>query len=293
MVILVVLLIIFILILITLFILHRLEVRHLCDQLEQIERGSRMDMTTNIRSKDFLHLYAKLDALFHSFYEKEQTYSQSETQLKQTISNIAHDIRTPLTSAAGYLQMLEDSTTSEKQLRYEHIIGKRLDELKDMLEELFLYTKLTSPEFTLECKSTAVFPVLSDCIVSLYHLFEEKSIEPHISFENESVCVMAAPEGLKRIFRNLLNNALMHGNGDIIISQTGTRIVFSNPAANPEAIDTTQLFERFYRADKARPKGSSGLGLAIVKELTERMDGHIQAAVINGMIEISVDFISP
>lgn len=292
MIILVVLLIIFILILLTALLFHHLELGHLYSQLELIERGSQIELTAKTRKKDFLHLYAKLNTLFGGFYQNELTYRRADTQLKQTISNIAHDIRTPLTSAAGYLQMLEDCTIGEKELRYEHIIKQRIAELKDMLEELFLYTKLTNPEFTLECRSTAVFPILSDCIVSLYHIFEEKHLEPNIEFEDESICVMATPEGLQRIFRNILMNALTHGNGNIQIRQTQRQIIFTNLVKETETIDVSQLFERFYRGDKARPKGSSGLGLAIVKELVEQMGGSISADAKNGEIVITVTFLS-
>lgn len=282
-------LLIFIIILLSgVLLLHRMELKHLLSQLEQLHAGSQMDLTAQHRDTLFLLLYKRLNYIFSSFYMKEQKYTQSQNELKQTISNLAHDIRTPLTSAAGYLQMLEDCTVSEKQQRYEQIIEKRINELKDMLEELFLYTKLTNTEFTLECKSTAVFPILSDCIVSLYHVFEEKNMEPDIQFEEEDIHVLASPESLQRVFRNLLNNALTHGNGCIKIYQHGSLFRFSNAVEHADLIDTTQIFDRFYRADKTRPKGSSGLGLSIVKELVERMDGTIEADIQNKELVITI-----
>ncbi len=263
-----------------LILLYKKEIKHMLRQLAQIETGSQIELTTAIRSKEFLLLYTKLNHLFITAQKKEQKYMGSQEQLKQTISNIAHDIRTPLTSAAGYLQMLEDCTDSEKQLRYEHIIEGRINELKDMLEELFLYTKLTSDDFSLNCRSTAVFPVLSDCILSLFHLFTEKKVEPDIQFENEHIFVLATPESLGRIFRNLIHNALIHGNGEVGIVQTGTTLIFSNRVNDPGSIDTSKMFDRFYKADAARQKGSSGLGLAIVKELVSRTGGNIEAYIV-------------
>jgi signal transduction histidine kinase len=275
-----------------LLLLYKKEIRHMLRQLELVEAGSQIELTTAIRSKEFLLLYTKLNHLFITAQKKEQKYMGAQEQLKQTISNIAHDIRTPLTSAAGYLQMLEDSTTSEKQLRYEHIIEGRINELKDMLEELFLYTKLTSDDFSLNCESTAVFPVLSDCLLSLFHLFTEKKVEPNIQFENESICVLATPESLGRIFRNLILNALIHGNGEVCILQRGTAFTFSNLVAEPDSIDTGKMFDRFYKADASRLKGTSGLGLAIVKELVTRTGGNIEAFIVNNrQLNIKITFL--
>lgn len=285
-------LIITIIILAALLILYIREVHHLKDQLDQLEAGSQVELTTNTRNRAFVQLYQKLNHIFSKSRTRERKYIRAQNQLKQSISDIAHDIRTPLTSASGYLQMLKEGTESEKQLRYETIIEKRIGELKEMLEELFLYTKLTSEEFSLDCKDTAVFPVLSDCMVSMYHVFEEKQIEPEIRFENEAVCVFAAPEVLARIFRNLINNALLHGAGGLRIVQSGTTISFINPVEEAASLDVDRLFDRFYKADKTRKRGSSGLGLAIVKELCERMGGTAEAGLTDEKeLAVSVTFL--
>lgn len=280
-----------ILILLGLLILYRREVYHLLMQLNQIDDGSSIELRSNIRKHIFLLLYGKLNRIFRTFRLKEQKYMRTQEQLKQSISNIAHDIRTPLTSALGYLQMLQDCTESDKQLRYEHIIEKRLDELKYMLEELFLYTTLASDDNSPDCRSTAVFPVLSDCMVGLYQVFEEKQIEPDIRFEDENIAVMATPEILGRLFRNLISNALLHGNGGLSIVQNGSVLTFTNPVKTADTIDTARLFARFYKADPSRRAGSSGLGLAIVKELVQKTGGSVNASIEDGrMLRIKIAF---
>lgn len=291
MVLLVIVLCIIVMFLISVIILYRREMRDLLWQLEEHERGSRIELTTSVRNKEFLILNKRLNLIFETARLKEKKYASAQKQLKQTISNIAHDIRTPLTSVAGYLQMLEECTVQEKQLRYEHIIGKRIEELRNMLEELFLYTKLISEEFRLECNSVAAFPVLSECMIGLYHVFEEKGTEPEIRFEEEEICVMATSESLGRIFRNLISNALLHGDGGLRVVQKENAFIFTNYVTNVQSVDTDRIFERFYKADKSRGKGSSGLGLAIVKELVERMGGSIVASVHeSGELEITVRF---
>ncbi|MDC7287026.1 HAMP domain-containing histidine kinase [Blautia schinkii] len=278
-----------IVILAVLLILYIREVRHLIRQLELLEAGSHIELTTNTGSRVFVVLYQKLNHIFSTVRSRENQHLRAQKQLKQSVSDLAHDIRTPLTSASGYLQMLEDCTESEKQLRYEQIIEKRIAELKDMLEELFLYTKLTSEDFSPELQSTAVFPVLSDCMIGLYHVFEEKQIEPEIMFENEEICVTATPEILGRIFRNLINNALLHGAGGLRVIQEGGSIAFMNLVNNADGIEADRIFERFYKADSTRKKGSSGLGLSIVKELCLRIGGTAEAELVNGnMLKITV-----
>lgn len=274
-----------------LLLLYTKEVRHLVRQLEMLEAGSHIELTTKTGTRAFVALYQKLNHIFATVRSRENQYLRSQKQLKQSVSDLAHDIRTPLTSASGYLQMLEDCTISEKQLRYEQIIEKRIAELKDMLEELFLYTKLTSEDFSPDLQSTAVFPILSDCMLGLYHVFEEKHIEPEIVFANEEICVNATPEILGRIFRNLINNALLHGAGGLRIVQEGGSITFSNPINDADSIEADKIFERFYKADHTRRKGSSGLGLSIVKELCQRIGGTAEAKVVNGnTLDITVTF---
>lgn len=272
--------IIIICILLSLNQLYKQEIRHLLQQLEQVENGSQIELTVkNIRSQEFLELYRKLNEMADVSHKKELKYKRAQNQLKQTISNMAHDIRTPLTSAAGYLQMLTESSISEKRIRYESIIQKRIEELKDMLEELFLYTKLTSDDFTLDCRSTSVFPILSDCLLSFYHMFEEKEIVPDIQFEDETICILATHESLERIFRNLIHNALLHGDGGFSVVQKGTAFTFTNRIEKDKVIDTDKMFDRFYKADHSRKRGSSGLGLSIVKELVTCTGGKIEAGI--------------
>lgn len=278
------------LILLLMLLSYRQEIIRLTKQLDAIEKGSQIELSASIRTKDIQKLYKKLESLLVSFRESRLQHERSQKQLKKTISNIAHDIRTPLTSAAGYLQMLEDCENPETQKRYTAIIQSRLSELKEMLEELFLYTKLTNDDFTLECSPTPVFPVLCDCMVGLYHIFDEQGIEPDVRFDDEALSILASPESLGRIFRNLINNALLHGSGGLKISQHENVITFINPVDDPSTIDPDQIFQRFYKADTSRKRGSSGLGLAIVNELMKRMGGNASVQVTDNNFVMTLTF---
>lgn len=269
---------------------YKMEIRSLCRQLDELARGSHMDLFVNRKDKTFVAFCSKLNQVMEQSRRKELQYNKAQQKLKQNISALAHDIRTPLTSAAGYLQMGSECPDGEKRLRYLTVSKKRLEELKDMLEELFLYTKLSSEEYQVVQKPLQVLPVLSECLVGMYGQFEEKGVAPEVEFEEEGFRIMANEELLMRIFRNLIHNALLHGNGGITIRQSRRTLAFENPVVKDCRIDASQIFDRFYKADGARRTGSSGLGLSIVKELVEKIGGRIDAAVYGNTLVICMTF---
>lgn len=288
-----------------------LEIRSLYRQLEEIERGSHIELTIQTRQKHMLALCRKLNQIQKLQYQNQIRYEKAEKQLKQNITSLAHDIRTPLTGATGYVQLAKECDKAEQQIRYLQAAENRMKELENMLEELFLYTKLTSEEYELTIQKIQVLPLLSDCLIGLYWQFEEKGIVPEILFESESICVWADEESLRRIFHNLIQNALLHGIGGIKIYQknvpsekndTSSKssdtlsqnqliyLIFENTVSETSKPDTTQIFEQFYKADSARRKGSSGLGLFIVKELMEKMNGGVRAELKKDILKILLEF---
>lgn len=266
-----------------------LAIRSLHMQVEELIGGSHMELGVSSRQKDVLALGRKLNQLKQHWSRNEIQYVRSEKKLKQNITSLAHDIRTPLTGAAGYLQLAQECTDLRRQERYLRMAGGRLRELKDMLEEMFLYTKLTSAEFELNLSEVQVLPLLSGCLVGFYREFEEKGIAPEVEFESEGMKIHADEECLRRIFHNLIQNALLHGRGGLLIRQSGMRLVFENQVSDTSRPDTEQIFEQFYKADTARRKGSSGLGLFIVKELTEKMGGSVKAELVGEKLRIILE----
>ncbi|MDE6517653.1 MAG: HAMP domain-containing histidine kinase [Acetatifactor sp.] len=265
-----------------------LEIRSLSGQLEELERGSHMELGVQSGQKDMLELCRRLNRLQKSHHQEQIQFERAEKQLKQNITSLAHDIRTPLTGAAGYVQLARECEEPQRQSYYLQVASDRLGELGDMLEELFLYTKLTSEEFVPDMREVQVLPLLSDCLVGLYHHFEEKGSSPQVDFAREGFRVRADEECLRRIFHNLIQNALQHGDGDILIRQEEGCLIFENAVSETSRPDPEHIFDRFYKADSARRKGSSGLGLFIVKELAERMNGSVQALLEGDRLRITL-----
>lgn len=262
------------------------EIRFLCRQLQELERGSHMELGTKGRQRDMLALCRELNRLRAYWYQSQIRYERTENQLKQNITGLAHDIRTPLTGAVGYLQLARECSENGRRDYYLGVAQERLGELGDMLEELFLYTKLTSEGYAPDMRDIQVLPLLSECLVGLYRSFEEKGVSPEVEFQQEEIRVWADEECLRRIFLNLIQNGLIHGSGGIRIRQEGGCLTFENEVPSGNGPDPEHIFDRFYKADPARRKGSSGLGLFIVKELAESMGGQVSAEMEEGRLRI-------
>lgn len=255
------------------------EMKHICEQLKVIQKGSHIQLTSQIHTKTFHDLYNQLDDMLTEYQAKQLQYQKAEEQLKMTIQNMAHDLRTPLTSSLGYMHMLKESHDDVKKQRYLDVSIERMEELKRLLEELFLYTKLISESYVLECEKKAIYPILTKTLFSFYHLFEKVNHEPTIQFQDESMICFINQEAMERVFRNLINNALLHGVGDLTIIQEGNTITFQNTIKDGKTPDIEHIFDRFYKADQSRSHSSSGLGLAIVKELVEKMNGSVSVQI--------------
>ena len=211
-----------------------------------------------------------------------------EQELKYTMACISHDIRTPLAGAMGYLQLLEGEP--ERQTEYLSIIQRRLEELEELLEELFLYTRLQSGSLPLECGAIAALPPLWDALAEFYPQFEAAGAAPELRFDREDMKILANPEALGRVYRNLIANALRHGAGGLTVSGRDGELCFSNQLPCGPRPDPEHLFDRFYQGGPARGSGGAGLGLSIVGELMERMEGRASAEIDNGTLSIKLLF---
>ena len=280
---------------IILFLAYRRQVKKICRQL-----AFHKDNRTNLRltaSLPFEELNALIDAINNIIdlsHEIERTAQKNETELKETITNLSHDIRTPLTSMDGYLQLLSQSESEKERAYYCAVIQSRIAVLKEMLEELFTYTKLQNEAYTLELEPLDFGKCVRDTIFSFYDEFQTKGIEPKISLFEQSLPIIGNEEALHRTIQNMIKNALEHGYTAISLNLTKENqdAVFScsNDVQNPDEIDASKVFTRFYKADSARTHSSTGLGLFIAKGLTERMNGSILAALEDDRFTIEIRF---
>ena len=216
-------------------------------------------------------------------------YHQGNMELKTAITNISHDLRTPLTAICGYLDMIQKTELSEQQERYLAIMKERTEMMKQLTEELFRYSVIISDENTVTTENIIVNQVLEDSIMGYYAVLTEKGISMNVQLTEKQITAELNKEYLSRIFSNLLNNAVKYSDGDldITLSDIG-EITFSNTAAGLDSVEVEQLFDRFYTVESAHH--STGLGLSIARTLVERMGGTISAEYKNSRLIIKIKF---
>ncbi len=237
--------------------------------------------------KDIRRLAESLSAQLSAMRAEELSYIQGNRELKSAVTNISHDLRTPLTAICGYLDLMQKTDDPEKQARYLSIMKERADMMKHLTEELFRYSVIVSDETELKTETVFVNQLLAESISSFYPTLSEKGIAPKISITEERVERKLDSDALLRVFSNLLNNAAKYSDGDLDITLTESgEITFSNTAKELSAVEVEQLFDRFYTVEAARH--STGLGLSIARSLIQRMGGSITAEYSDERLTIRI-----
>ena len=225
----------------------------------------------------------RLNDLLELRRKEKQYYQEKETLIADTYTNLSHDIRTPLTSLDGYFQLMEACENVEEQRRYLDIIHERIHSLNEMLEELFMFTKLKNESYRLELTSCCINRILKETVFSYYDDWVRREIQPDIQITEEQLYIDGNKQGLSRIIQNVIKNGLDHGEKKIriVLKREQNRAVLriSNQVTASEQIDIEHVFDRFYKADAARSKTSTGLGLSIAREFVRRMNGEIGAKI--------------
>lgn len=268
----------------------RAELLRLARQLSELPEESNQELHCSVRTKPFLALCSALDDQLWAARQNVADTRRAQRELQYAIASVSHDIRTPLTGAAGYLQLAQSCPSEAKRAEYLAVVRGRLHDLEGLLDELFLYTRLTGESAPLACAPTEVYPALCDALAGFFEKFQAKGTQPVLDFPQEALRVQASPEALRRVFRNLVANALQHGCGDLTVVQRGCRLRFENRVPDPSALQPEHLFDRFYRADSARRGPGAGLGLAIVQQLMEKMGGTAAAQLEGGRLCITLEF---
>lgn len=281
--------------LICILVSYQRQVKDICRQLRFLkEHESNMLITRNIDGGNIAELTELLNDILKE-RKKEKTDSiRKEQMIADTYTNLSHDIRTPLTSLDGYFQLLEEAKDEEDRKRYLHIIQERIESLKEMLEELFTYTKLQNENYELKMERQNLNHILKETVFSYYDSWRKCKIAPKFEITEEVVFVQGNAQALRRTMQNIIKNGLDHGDKEIEIylRKNGcvAELMFRNKVSSPKAIDVTRVFERFYKADEARSKNSTGLGLSIAKGFVEKMHGEIHAEVEGEWFGIKIEF---
>ena len=234
-------------------------------------------------------LAAEINQELRLLRKERRRYLHGDRELKEAVTNISHDLRTPLTAICGYLDMLEEEEKSENACRYLAQIQNRTEVLKQLTEELFRYSVVVSTKEDLKPKTVAVDAILADSIAASYNALTDRGITPVITLPEKKVLRHLDASALSRIFANLISNAVKYSEGDLTVTMSDTcEIAFTNTAAHLSPVTAARLFDRFFTVETGRK--STGLGLAIAKVLTEEMGGSIDAEYHNQKLTIKLRF---
>ena len=274
---------------------YQRQVKDICRQLAFLmKHDSNMLIHREFGLGGIGMLSDRLNDLLELRRKEKQYYQEKETLIADTYTNLSHDIRTPLTSLDGYFQLMEACENVEEQRRYLNIIHERIHSLNEMLEELFMFTKLKNESYRLELTSCCINRILKETVFSYYDEWVRREIQPDIQITEEQLYIDGNKQGLSRIIQNVIKNGLDHGEKKIRIvlkrEQNQAVLRISNQVIASEHIDIEHVFDRFYKADAARSKTSTGLGLSIAREFVRRMNGEIGAKIEENEFIVEMSF---
>ena len=251
------------------------------------ETNTLIDISSN--DKYMRALAASINIQLRKLREERHFFIEGNAELKNAVTNISHDLRTPLTAICGYLDLLEQEEKSTTIERYIEIIRNRADLLTELIEELFRYSVIISGERLVVREPIAINGILEESIAAFYTTLNKRGIVPNIKITQAKIVRSLDRSSLIRVFSNLLNNAIKYSDGDLDITLTDSgEVIFANTASRLNEVQVGKLFDRFYTVEAARK--STGLGLAIARTLIEQMNGTISAKYENGRLSICIFF---
>ena len=268
------------------------ELHNISIQIKE-SKGEYINVNTNAIDNNLEELVIIINELYDNSQKILAKNKNIEEELKKSIANISHDLRTPLTSIMGYIQLIKDNSTTEIERKgYIEIVEKRAKRLQKLITNFYDLSRLQSNEFRFELKKVNLKTILCDNIATYYNDFINKNLEPIIEIEENIKDIISDESAVNRIFSNLIGNMLKHGSDNIkiLLYKKDNYIVstFSNLAPNLNNEDIERLFDRFYTADKSRSDKNTGLGLAITKSLVEQLGHKIEGRLENGYLIIEI-----
>lgn len=272
--------------LMAIFIYHLLYRRQIRDFVRQLrfhgEEESNREISAELKYKSIRDMQNELNCLLERQRNQRIAHEHREEKIGQMVTDISHDIRTPLTSVTGYFQMLDECENEEERTHYKEIIYQRLQTLSSMLDEFFTYSKLSQKRYEKPEDICDVRQILCETLFLFYDDLNARGMQVELEIPEARFEVYGNGEDFTRIFMNIMKNIRNHGCLEVCISigkeENKTRIVFENRTAEKLPRDLSEVFERFYKGDRARSgQDSTGLGLCIVKELVEQMGGVVNA----------------
>lgn len=288
------LLIIILLVLIILFLVWKLHLFHL--SLKEIEeelafilkKDTNQLIIVSSNNKQIKRIANTFNQYLKELRLEIQKNKKGNIELNMAMTNLTHDLRTPLTAINGYTNMLKENITSEKEKKYLEIIERKCRELTDLTEELFSLSKAIDQKEQMKREKVCLNAILEEVISSYYALIKERNIDITIHLCTEKIIRYLDKSSVIRILENLIFNCIKYSKSNLNISLTKKGIITFSNETMLDFLSTEKLFHRYFTVESA--KKANGLGLSIVKELVKLNGGVIKAKYQSGKLEIKINF---
>lgn len=249
---------------------------------ENIEAEQHVHITSPSRELELLAV--QLNDNMVRYFKQRYSYEKAMKAIRNEITNLSHDLRTPITSILGYLDFIEGENLPEDQIESLEIVKRRSNDLNNLVEQLYEYARLESEDCMIKAEKIDLYKTLNEHLLSFYPEFEHEGISLELQLPNREkpIWVIGDLNCLDRVFTNLTSNAIKYSKGSVFISlkceKNLVHITYRTFRGELTEYDISHLFDRFYKKDKTRGRTkSSGLGLTIAKIYIEQMKGRIEA----------------
>lgn len=272
-------------------------IQYITDEVQKIAKDGNNIRIEEKGCDELAILSRSINRMNEDLQENRLKQLAAEKQKNELIANVSHDLRSPLTSIIGYVQLLKEcgANDTEKFNEYIEVTDRRLQGLNKLINELFELTKMDSPSFSLNREQGDITAFIKQFVYEMTALLSSKKLKLVSKLSDNEFIAHADFERLARVMQNLFANVLEYAvsNTDVILESTiidnHISILLSNSFSGNAEIDTETIFDRFYRSDTARSDtGNAGLGLAIAKRIIVLHGGNIAAKVDGNTITITV-----
>ena len=271
------------------------QIRNLSKQMTELVNGTSEKMLDiSLIDKDL----EQLAGILNQYNDKQRQAIAStlrhENYLKESIANISHDLRTPMTVILGHLQLLRKETLTDRQAQRVETIFHKAERMNELIQTFYDLSVLEAEQIIPQREDFNLSNLLINLITENAPALEEKNLSPHIDLPTHSVYLNSDYGMVERILQNLLTNAIRYSSGDIKMSlkragENRAIFIIENPIDSKTEINPDRLFERFYTGDTSRHNGGTGVGLAVVKLLTDKLGGNVSAKIKSHILTVTLE----
>lgn len=269
--------------------LNNKDIKKIGENLEEILTNDTNNLiTVSTSNKQIKKVAGKLNTELKKLRKVKIQYENGSEELKRTITNISHDMRTPLTAISGYIELMENNIEAEEvnnskskiirreenKQKYLKIIKRKTSELIELTEQLFKFSTTMDTLWKIDKENCCINEILEEILAEYYSIFKKKNIVPEINICNEMIYKNLNKNSLIRIFENILSNMIKYSDGNFKIKlERSGKIIFSNKAKKLDTTTVQKIFDRYFTVENAN--NVTGVGLSIAKQLVEINEGNI------------------